>query len=211
MPSHIRAFCHEGKWHDIEVEDDVTAYLEYPNGATGVFVTTTADAPGTNRLEVSGTRGRLVCENDSLHFDRLEVDEREWCATAKEGFARPPMHSLEVKTDGSNPQHTGVLNAFAANILRGEPLVADGREGIRGLMLSNAMHLSSWLNERWPCRWMSTASLRAGQAPRHLPPEGRRGHRAGHLLQLRRGQIVCAFSRRVKSAFFPDWSGAVHG
>ena len=39
MPSKVRAFCHNGKWHDIEVEDDVTAYLEFPNGATGVFVT----------------------------------------------------------------------------------------------------------------------------------------------------------------------------
>ena len=53
MPSRVHAFCHNGKWHDIEVEDDVTAYLEYPNGATGVFITTTADAPGTNRFEVT--------------------------------------------------------------------------------------------------------------------------------------------------------------
>lgn len=147
MPSSVTAFCHEGKWHDIEVEDDVTAYLEYPNGATGVFITTTADAPGTNRLEVTGTRGRLVCEDNRLVFDRLEVDEREWCLSSKEAFAKPPVKTEIVPTDGQNPQHTGVLNAFAAHILHGEPLVADGREGIRGLMLSNAMHLSSWLKQ----------------------------------------------------------------
>ena len=145
MPSSIQAFCHEGKWHDIEVEDDVTAYLEYPSGATGVFITSTGDAPGTNRLEVTGTKGRLVCEDNRLVFDRLEVDEREWCMSSKEAFARPPCATEIVPTDGRNPQHTGVLNAFAAHILHGEPLVADGREGIRGLMLSNAMHLSSWL------------------------------------------------------------------
>ena len=57
LPCRVRAFCHNGKWHQIEVEDDVTAYLEFPNGATGVFVTTTADAPGTNRFEITLERG----------------------------------------------------------------------------------------------------------------------------------------------------------
>jgi predicted dehydrogenase len=147
MPQKVTAFCHEGKWHDIEVEDDVTAYLEYPNGATGVFVTTTADAPGTNRLEITGTRGKLVCENNDLSFFQLDVDEREWCVQAKEGFAKPPVRQIPLEMDGENPQHAGILNAFASSILHGTPLVADGREGINGLMLSNAMHLSGWLHE----------------------------------------------------------------
>ncbi|MBR5108572.1 MAG: Gfo/Idh/MocA family oxidoreductase [Clostridia bacterium] len=145
LPVRVRAFCHEGKWHDIEVEDDVTAYLEFENGATGVFVTTTGDAPGTNRLEITGTRGKVVCEGDVLTFSRLAVDERSWCASCPEGFQKPACETFQVETDGLNPQHPAVINAFAAHILRGEPLVADGREGIRGLMLSNAMHLSSWL------------------------------------------------------------------
>ena len=143
----VRAFCHEGKWHDIEVEDDVTAYFEYENGATGVFVTTTADAPGTNRLEITGTKATLICEGGKVIMKKLAMDEREWCKTCPTGFARPECETIEVETDGKNEQHTGILNAFAANILHGEPLVADGREGIRGLMLSNAMHLSSWLGQ----------------------------------------------------------------
>ncbi len=147
LPVRVRAFCHIGKWHDIEVEDDVTAYLEFENGATGVFVTTTGDAPGTNRLEITGTRGKVVCEKDILTFTRLAVDEREWCASCPQGFKKPDSETFEVETDGENPQHVGVLNAFAAHILRGEPLIADGREGIRGLLLSNAMHLSSWLDK----------------------------------------------------------------
>ena len=147
LPVKVQAFCHEGKWHDIEVEDDVTAYLEFANGATGVFVTTTGDAPGTNRFEVTGTKGKLVCENDALSFWRLQEDEREFCRSAKEGFQKPPCKMVPVETDGENPQHAGVLNAFAARILRGEPLVAEGKEGIRGLTLSNAMHLSSWLEK----------------------------------------------------------------
>lgn len=147
LPVRVRAFCHEGKWHDIEVEDDVTAYLEFANGATGVFVTTTGDAPGTNRLEITGTRGKVVCEGGALTFSRLKVDEREWCITCPEGFKKPEWETFQVETDGQNPQHPAVVNAFAAHILRGEKLVADGREGIRGLMLSNAMHLSSWLGK----------------------------------------------------------------
>lgn len=147
LPCKVHAFCSEGKWHDIEVEDDVTAYLEYPNGATGVFITTTGDAPGSNRLEITGTKATLICENDKLIMKKLAVDEREWCVTCKQGFATPDCETIEVETDGQNPQHAGIVNAFCAHVLRGEPLVADGREGINGLMLSNAMHLSSWLGK----------------------------------------------------------------
>lgn len=147
LPCKVQGFCHEGKWHDIEVEDDVTAYLEFPNGATGVFVTTTADAPGTNRLEITGTRGTIVCQDERVELRKLEADEREWCATCQEGFRAPAYETVEVETDGEFGAHAAVMNAFAANILRHEPLVADGREGINGLMLSNAIHLSSWLGK----------------------------------------------------------------
>ena len=144
MPSKVTAFCHEGKWHDIEVEDDVTAYLEFSNGATGVFVTSTGDAPGTNRFEITGTKGRLICENGKIHFTKLKMDEREFCVTSENGFGKPEVEEMVVETDGLSQQHVGVMNKFAAAILRGEDLVAHGAEGINGLMLSNAMHLSSW-------------------------------------------------------------------
>jgi predicted dehydrogenase len=147
MPSTVQAFCHNGKWHDIEVEDDVTAYLEYPSGATGVFVTTTGDAPGTNRFEVTLEKGKLVCELDKLTLYQLDVSEREYCFTAVEGFKAPEGQYVTLETDGKNPQHAGVLNAFAGKILYGTPLVAEGAEGINGLTLSNAMHLSSWLGK----------------------------------------------------------------
>lgn len=147
MPVKIHAFCHEAKWHDIEVEDDVTAYMEFENGATGVFVTTTGDAPGTNRLEITGTMGKIVCDYNSIKFWRLESDEREWCKTASIGYATPAITEETIETDGDNPQHIGVMNAFAKHIAEGTPLVADGREGINGLMISNAMYLSSWTGE----------------------------------------------------------------
>lgn len=147
LPVRVRAFCHNGKWHDIEVEDDVTAYLEFENGATGVFVTTTADAPGTNRLEITLEMGKLVCEDDTLTLWKLSENERTFCRTAKGGFDQPEVTKTVVETDGLNEQHVGVMKAFVSRILNGTPLVADGEEGIRGLMLSNAMHLSSWLDE----------------------------------------------------------------
>ena len=147
MPVKVRAFCQEGKWHDIEVEDDVTAYLEFENGATGVFVTTTGDAPGTNRLELTFEMGKIVCENEKLIFDKLSTNVSDYCMTEKEGFKKPECQRIEVETDGKNEQHVGVLKAFADNILKGTPLVAEGIEGINGLTLSNAMHLSSWLGK----------------------------------------------------------------
>ena len=147
LPVKVRAFTHEGKWHDIEVEDDVTAYMEFENGATGVFIASTGDAPGVNRLEILGSRGRLLIENNEILFERNTADEREWCFADVAPFAAPKVETVPVETDGLNGQHAAVLNAFAAHILRGEPLVADGREGIRGLMLSNAMHLSGWTGE----------------------------------------------------------------
>ena len=145
LPVKVQAFCHEGKWHDIEVEDDVTAYMEFANGATGAFITTTGDAPGTNRLEITLEGGKLVYENNKLTLWRLDQNEREFCRAAKGGFDQPGVQVEEIDISGDYPQHAGVMRAFAAHILRGEPLVAAGQEGIRGLTLSNAMHLSSWL------------------------------------------------------------------
>ncbi|MDR3173474.1 MAG: Gfo/Idh/MocA family oxidoreductase [Treponema sp.] len=148
MPRAVRAFCHNGKWHNIEVEDDVTAYLEYPNGATGTFISSTGDAPGTNRFEITLEKGQIVIERgEDLRLWELEINEREFCRTAQGGFDKPPARAQKVETDGSNEQHNGVLKAFAGRILQGTPLIADGREGVNGLTLSNAMHLSAWLDK----------------------------------------------------------------
>lgn len=146
LPVKVRAFCHEAKWHNIEVEDDVTAYMEFANGATGVFVTTTGDAPGTNRLELTFDKAKIVCEHDKLIMDELTVSERQFCMTESNGFAKPEARKVLVETDGMNEQHVGVLKAFTNRILNNTPLIADGNEGINGLMLSNAMFLSSWLD-----------------------------------------------------------------
>ena len=148
MPSKIRAFCHFGKWHDIEVEDDVTCYCEYPNGATGVFVTTTADAPGTNRFEVTGTKGTLIFEDDKLLFKELKIDERVHCYETNAGFKRPETYdTVEVELTGENSQHAGILSNVANAILGIEEIYAPASDGICGVELANAMLLSTWVND----------------------------------------------------------------
>jgi predicted dehydrogenase len=145
MPVKVQSNLRLGQWHDIEVEDDVTTYVEYANGATGVFITTTGDACGTNRFEVQMDGAKLVVENDVLTVIEFGESATEFTKTCPEGFGSIPKETIQVETDGLNPQHIGVLNAWAAAILRGEPMVADGREGINGVTLSNAMHLSYFL------------------------------------------------------------------
>ena len=145
MPVRVEAHLHYGKWHDIEVEDDVTAYVEYPDGGTGVFITTTGDAAGSNRFEVQLDRAKLVVEDDRLTVWELEQSHTEFSASFKGSFGSPKCTVVPVELDGENPQHAGVVNAWGGAILRGTPMVADGSEGINGLTLSNAMHLSSFL------------------------------------------------------------------
>lgn len=147
MPSKVRAFCHFGKWHDIETEDDVTAYLEFPNGATGAFVTTTADSPGANRFEVLCSRGKVVCEKDELQVYRLNEDLQEFLMSANAGFAQPKYTEETIKQGGNNPQHVGILNNFANAILGTEPLYVDGREGLKCVELIDSMLLSSWTDK----------------------------------------------------------------
>ena len=150
IPKTVEAKMYFGKWHDIEVEDDVTVFVEYENGATGTFITTTGDTPGTNRFEVTLEKGKIIAEisgkESHLTLWKCEEDmtEPEFSAKNDKVFGNMKYVPVEVETDGKNPQHMGVMRAFAANILRGEPLVADGREGINGLTLSNAMHLSAF-------------------------------------------------------------------
>ena len=147
MPKKVNAQLHFGLWHDIEVEDDVTAYVEYENGATGVFVTSTGDACGTNRFEIQMDKAKLVVENDQLTLTEYDMTEQEWSRTATDPFGVVGTTVSIPETDGENPQHVGVVNAWGGAILRGEPLIARGEEGINGLMLSNAMHLSAFLGK----------------------------------------------------------------
>ncbi len=147
MPKRVRAFCHEARYHDICVEDDATIYAEYASGATAVFITSTGEYPGTNRIEVSGTKGKAVLEDGRLKFFLTERDEREVCFTAKEGFHEEPVTVRELVQTEPDSAHRGILQNFADAVLYGTPLLAPGKEGINGLAISNAAYLSSWTDD----------------------------------------------------------------
>ena len=149
VPKRIRAFCSFGKYHNIGVEDDVTIYGEYENGATATFITTTGETPGTNRLEISGDKGKIVIEDGKLKWWKLKTSERDFCFSSKKGFGTPEKE-YEEYSDKVVEGHPIVLETFAGAILRGENLIADGREGINSLSISNAAYLSAWTDD-WAC------------------------------------------------------------
>jgi len=143
MPARVRGFCQLGRYHNIEVEDNVTAYWEWASGATGVFITSTGEAPGTNRLELCGTRGKLVLENNRLTFTRNETDMLEFSRTARTGFARPDVWHVEIPFADAPAQHATLTQNFVDAILDGAPLIAPGAEGLHSVELANATLYSS--------------------------------------------------------------------
>ncbi|MEE2726770.1 MAG: Gfo/Idh/MocA family oxidoreductase [Candidatus Latescibacterota bacterium] len=147
MPERIRAFCHFGKYHDIEVEDDVTAYAEYANGATGVFITSTGEAPGTNRLEISADNGKVVLEGGKITFWRTRVPSSQFLKEWPNGFGSPEVWKCEVPFRGGGEEHRGITKNWVQAIRQGTPLLASGDEGVRGVELANAMMLSTWTDD----------------------------------------------------------------
>ena len=147
MPGRVRAFCHFGKYHDIEVEDDVTAYVEYENGATGVFLTSTGEAPGTNRLEISADNGKVVMEGGRIDFWRTRLPASKFLTEWKGGFGSPEVWKCELPFKSGGEGHVGITRNWVQGIRQGTPLLAKGTEGIRGVELANAMLLSTWTDD----------------------------------------------------------------
>ena len=147
MPQKIRAVCETAKYHNIEVEDDAAIYAEYANGATAVFLTTTGEYPGTNRLEISGDMGKIVLEDGKLKHWRLSVHERDYCFSASLADKKPDVEYEEYIAEASEEAHRAILRNFSRAVLYGEELLAPGYDGINELSISNAAYLSSWTGE----------------------------------------------------------------
>ena len=147
MPSKVRSHVGFGRWHDIEVEDDVTCYMEFANGASGAFITSSGETPGSNRFEIAGTKGRLILENDTLTLTRNEVPSDEWCKTSKIGFQKPETTVEEIPIPGADAAHATLMTNFVNAILDGEALIAPGVEGLGSVELANVMVYSGLLNE----------------------------------------------------------------
>ena len=147
IPNRVRGFCRFGRYHDIEVEDDVTAYFEYADGAAAVFIASTGEAPGTNRLEVAAENGRLVFENDVLLFTKNETPMSEFSRAATKAFATPATNELKFTFPDHGGQHVEVFQNFVNAILDGTPLIAPAPEGIHSVELANAILFSSARNQ----------------------------------------------------------------
>lgn len=148
MPDRIFAKVSFGKYYDIEVEDDVMAYFEYDSGTTGEYITSTGEAPGTNRLEIACDMGRIVVEDNTLIFNRNVISEREHNKINREPFGRPECWKCEIPADFSGGEgHIGILKNFTDALLNGKELLAKGEDGILGLTISNAIHLSAWTGD----------------------------------------------------------------
>ncbi|WP_194074636.1 Gfo/Idh/MocA family protein [Oceanobacillus halophilus] len=158
MPKKVYSNVKYGYQRDIAVEDEVTTLLDYGNGATGVFVTCTHDAIGTDRFEILGDNGKIVVDDSKkVTIYRLRKPESEMSKTMSMmevaklvmGGNADELYETEVLEFESvwGGQHVAVLENFAANILDGEPLIAPGSDGINGVALANAIHLSSWLGK----------------------------------------------------------------
>lgn len=140
MPVRVRAFGSLGKYHDIEVEDEITAYLEFPEGCTGIFIASTGEAPGINRLEIAAERGRVVLESDRIEWIRNEVETRVFSAETPTMFAKPDTWKIEIPVETQEIQeHSIVVRQFVQAIEGEGDLVAHGTEGLKSVELGNAM------------------------------------------------------------------------
>ncbi len=146
MPQTVSATMAFGKWHDIEVEDEVCAHLTFPNGARGLFLASTGDPLGVNRLEITLTRGKILMEDGSLRVFRLETDDRVHIKTEPSPYKAQIPIPYDITLQGENSQHDGILRDFTAAVLDHTPLLAPGAEGICSLMLANAMLHSATTN-----------------------------------------------------------------
>ena len=143
MPEKINAFGGLGKYHDIAVEDEVSATLRYADGSVAHFITTTAESPGTNRLEIVGENGKLIYENNVLTFHRNRSSMKVWSDTTTGMYQGPEVWTIQVPfTHHGESGHRLVIQNFARAILFKEPLVAQGPEGIGQVTLTNAMMVS---------------------------------------------------------------------
>ncbi len=144
MPKRITAFAGIGKYHDIEVEDEVTAYMEYSGGMVGHFITSTGETPGTNRLEIVGENGRLICEKGRIFWAKNTRSMLVHLKEAQTPWEPLPFEESEVPVDfHMTGNHRIVLEDFAASIREGRPPRIDAREGIHMVTLNNAMMLSA--------------------------------------------------------------------
>ena len=142
--AHTAILAHEG----IEVEDVAVATVKFKNGGLGTIVATTAAYPGLSaRLEIIGTNGTAVIENDQLikHYLRNPNNESEAINLAgvqhHHGGDHDHASVNPAALDGASHrlQFIDMMNAIQEDR---EPLV-NGEEGLKPLKIILAIYQSA--------------------------------------------------------------------
>ncbi|KMT64839.1 Gfo/Idh/MocA family protein [Catenovulum maritimum] len=148
LPCQITAFSEFGKYHNIEVEDEVTAYLRYDNKATGVFIGSTGEAPGVNRFDIIGDKGSLHFDSGTLTQKLNDQSTAEFCHSTDDMFGMPQVTESKIEITETVNQHAVIMNNFIQAITVNEPLIASAKDGLASLDIANAILLSSWNDEK---------------------------------------------------------------
>jgi predicted dehydrogenase len=147
MPSKVRAHCAFGKYHDIEVEDEVTAYFEFANGATGQFSASTGESPGSNRLEIVGDLGSVITDGNTATLIRNSESVSSFSRSTDEMFGAPVTTEEHFTPAEAVNQHAEILNNFVQAALGESELIAPAVAGLNSLELAGAMIYSTWIDD----------------------------------------------------------------
>jgi predicted dehydrogenase len=146
LPNSITANVRFGKYHDIDVEDEVSALMTFDNGATGTLTASCGEAPGVNRIEIVGDRGTLVLEKGVIEVLRSSESVQSHCRTTDEMFGMPEFEGETFEISDESSQHAAVLQNFVDSIETGAQLLTSGDQGLGSLQMANGILLSAWTN-----------------------------------------------------------------
>ena len=148
LPASVYARAGFGKFHSIDVEDEVTALFEYDDGLSGVLVVSTGEAPGTNRFEIVGDRGTLVFEADTIRLAMTDRNVSEHRATSRDLFESPNFTEQREVPAATANQHAEVFNDVVGAVSEGRPVATPLEDGVASIELANAILVSAWEDRR---------------------------------------------------------------
>ena len=144
LPNSITANVRFGKYHNIDVEDEVSALMTFENGATGMLTASCGEAPGVNRIEIVGDRGTLILEKGVIEVLRSGESVQSHCRTTHEMFGMPEFEGETIEMAEETDQHAAVLRNFVDSVETGTQLLTSGDQGLGSLQLANGILLSAW-------------------------------------------------------------------
>lgn len=149
MPEKLYAAMEFGRYNDFAVDDAVDIQFVHSGGFHGTMVSATGEAPGVNRLEIWGEKGCLTVQDGARVFwDENALSTVEFGKVNEVPFGTPPHTRVEIPVEKAENPYLLAFGNFAGHLLRGEPLFADGMDGLRTVQLTNAAYLSGWQEKR---------------------------------------------------------------